>query len=288
MGVHVHRNAFSMCAPALPYVPACLTVAARPPELRRRSGAFGRRRERPPLSGCLDRHRGGCACAHPCHPSHGGSLPSMESLREGCQSDAEAGDARPHGPRFGGRDRPRLLGSVSASGGNPVLDLIAYHDPGFHTVIRVWYYVAPAVAVVLAVSLCLSVWRVWLQPRARRRGRGRLPAWPTSPNDAAPRSSSASCTIRRSARERAALLARRSETGLYTACSSSAPSLRQDLGLHVSVRPAAPLVAGRPARTPGQRLGARGQGRLLPQVRQYDREHRPMRSHSIRKAVITM
>ena len=37
-----------------------------------------------------------------------------------------------------------------ASGGNPVLDLIAYHDPGFHTVIRVWYYVAPAVAVLLA------------------------------------------------------------------------------------------------------------------------------------------
>ena len=47
-GVHVHRNAISMCAPALPYVAACLTVAARPPELRRRSGAFGRRRERPP------------------------------------------------------------------------------------------------------------------------------------------------------------------------------------------------------------------------------------------------
>ena len=48
IGVHVHRNAFSMCAPALPYVPACLTVAARPPERRRRSGACGRRRERPP------------------------------------------------------------------------------------------------------------------------------------------------------------------------------------------------------------------------------------------------
>ena len=71
-------------------------------------------------------------------------------------------------------------------GGNPVLDLIAYHDPGLHTVIRVWYYAAQAVAVVLAGSVCLSVWRVWLQPRARRRGRGSLPAWPTSPNDAAP------------------------------------------------------------------------------------------------------
>ena len=51
-------------------------------------------------------------------------------------------------------------------GGNPVLDLIAYHDPGFHTAIRVWHYVAPAVAVVLFGSLGLSVWRVWLQPRA--------------------------------------------------------------------------------------------------------------------------
>ena len=71
-------------------------------------------------------------------------------------------------------------------GGNPVLDLIAYHDPGLHTVIRVWYYAVPAVAVVLAGSVCLSVWRVWLQPPARRRGRGGLPAWPASPEDDAP------------------------------------------------------------------------------------------------------
>ena len=32
------------------------------------------------------------------------------------------------------------------------LDLIAYHDPGFQAVIRVWYYASPAVAVVLARS----------------------------------------------------------------------------------------------------------------------------------------
>ena len=73
-----------------------------------------------------------------------------------------------------------------ASGGNPVLDLIAYHDPGFHTVIRVWYYVAPAVAVLLAGSLGLSVWRVWLQPRAGGGRRGTLPPWPASPEDETP------------------------------------------------------------------------------------------------------
>ena len=71
-------------------------------------------------------------------------------------------------------------------GENPVLDLIAYHDPPFHTLIRVWYYAAPAVAVILAGSLGLSVWRVWLQPRTGAGGRGKLPPWPASPGDAAP------------------------------------------------------------------------------------------------------
>ena len=88
-GVHVHRNAISMCAPALPYMAACLTVAARPPERRRRSGAFGRRRERPPLWGCLDRHRGGLACAHPCHPPPGGrsppAIPSGKAIKRRCE-----------------------------------------------------------------------------------------------------------------------------------------------------------------------------------------------------------
>ena len=74
----------------------------------------------------------------------------------------------------------------SGPGGNPVLDLIAYHDPGFHTVIRVWYHAAPAVAVVLFGSLGLSVWRVWLQPRAGGGRRGTLPPWPASPEDETP------------------------------------------------------------------------------------------------------
>ena len=81
-GVHVHRNANSMCAPALPYTAACLTVVARPPERRRRSGAFGRRWERPPISACLDRHRGGRTCARPCHPPRRGRSRSISSLQE--------------------------------------------------------------------------------------------------------------------------------------------------------------------------------------------------------------
>ena len=67
-----------------------------------------------------------------------------------------------------------------------MLDLIAYHDPTLHAVIRIWYYAAPADAVALAGSLGLSVWRVWLQPQVGAGGRGMLPAWPASPSDRAP------------------------------------------------------------------------------------------------------
>ena len=75
---------------------------------------------------------------------------------------------------------------VPFPGANPYLDLIAFHDPGLHAAIRVWYYAWPAVLVVLAGSCVLSVWRVWLQPLFRFRRRGKLPAWPTSPEDEAP------------------------------------------------------------------------------------------------------
>ncbi len=67
-----------------------------------------------------------------------------------------------------------------------MLDRIAYHDPVFHTATQVWYYAAPGVAVLLAGSLALSVWRVWLQPRAKGGGKGQLPPWSASPADPAP------------------------------------------------------------------------------------------------------
>ena len=71
-------------------------------------------------------------------------------------------------------------------GDNPALDLIAYHDPPLHAALRVWHYAWPAVAVVLAGSFAVSVWRVWLQPLFRFRRPGRLPGWPNAPTDDAP------------------------------------------------------------------------------------------------------
>ncbi len=49
IGVHVHENAASMCAPAVPHVAGRVAVAPRPPERRCRSRACGRGWERPPL-----------------------------------------------------------------------------------------------------------------------------------------------------------------------------------------------------------------------------------------------
>ncbi len=79
-----------------------------------------------------------------------------------------------------------LKAPFPGTGDNPVLDLIAHHDPRLWAALRLWHYAWPAVAVVLSGSLCLSVWRVWLQPLFRVRRRGTLPAWPTSPTDATP------------------------------------------------------------------------------------------------------
>ena len=84
---------------------------------------------------------------------------------------------------IGGR---ALKAPFPSPGANPYLDLIADHDPGLLTAIRIWHYAAPGIAVLLAGSFVLSVWRVWLQPLFRFRRRGKLPAWPTSPTDEAP------------------------------------------------------------------------------------------------------
>ena len=79
-----------------------------------------------------------------------------------------------------------FLAPFPGPGGNPYLDLIAYHDPGVHRAIHLWYFLTPGVAVLLAGSITLSVARVWFRPLARRRSRGKLPSWPSSANDDAP------------------------------------------------------------------------------------------------------
>ena len=68
-----------------------------------------------------------------------------------------------------------------------LVDLVAYHDPALLTVVKLWYYAAPGVALVLLSSFSLSVVRVWFQagPGARSAS-GSLPDWPASPDDEAP------------------------------------------------------------------------------------------------------
>ena len=49
----------------------------------------------------------------------------------------------------------------------PLLDLLEYHNPNFYSSVVVWYYLSPLVAVMLAGSIALSVWKVWIEARKR-------------------------------------------------------------------------------------------------------------------------
>ena len=100
-GVHVHGNPDSPCATALPYVAGRLAVARRPPERRCRSGACGCGWERPPPSGCLDRHWGRSACARACHPPRRGRSRSIDPMREGRRVARACGNAARHPRSFG-------------------------------------------------------------------------------------------------------------------------------------------------------------------------------------------
>ena len=75
-----------------------------------------------------------------------------------------------------------------APGDVPILDLIAFEDPGFYLVIRVWHLVMPSVMAFMGVMVVTSSHRLWFRSRTRDRrfGRGSLPRWPTSPGDGSP------------------------------------------------------------------------------------------------------
>ena len=70
----------------------------------------------------------------------------------------------------------------------PLLDLLEYHNPNFYSAVVLWYYLSPLVAVMLAGSIFLSVWKVWLEARKRDLiPFGALPAWPLSPEQPGPK-----------------------------------------------------------------------------------------------------
>ena len=75
-----------------------------------------------------------------------------------------------------------------APGDVPILDLIAFEDPGFYWVIRVWHLVMPSVTAFTGVMVLTSSYRLWFgsRTRGRRFGRGTLPRWPTSSGDDSP------------------------------------------------------------------------------------------------------
>ncbi len=111
----------------------------------------------------------------PIVPSAAGSLPASSPSGKG------VGPMRPWtlviiGVALTAATVRAFLAPFPGIGGNPALDLIAYNDPGLHTVIHLLYYAAPGIALLLAGSVCLSVSRVWLEPRTRRGARGKLPA----------------------------------------------------------------------------------------------------------------
>ena len=69
----------------------------------------------------------------------------------------------------------------------PLLDLLEYHNPKFYSAVVLWYYLSPLVAVMLAGSIILSIWKVWIEARKRDLiPFGALPAWPLSPEQPGP------------------------------------------------------------------------------------------------------
>ena len=62
---------------------------------------------------------------------------------------------------------------------NPLLDLVAYHTPRFYGWMVLWYYLSPAVLILLGGLILLAIWRVWFEARGRSLSPlGKLPEWP--------------------------------------------------------------------------------------------------------------
>lgn len=74
------------------------------------------------------------------------------------------------------------------AGSDPLLDLIAVHDPGFHAFLRVYHLTLPPLLSFVGVLSLSSGRRLWLDAlgRPNRPARGSLPPWPTSTEDSSP------------------------------------------------------------------------------------------------------
>ena len=262
LGVAGHEIAHAMGTPPIPYVAGALAVVPRPAERRCRSRAPWTWLGATPHLGMPRSASGRMAMGIPIVPSAAGSLPASSPSGKG------VGPMRPWtlliiGVALTAATVRAFLAPFPGIGGNPVLDLIAYHDPGLHTAIHVWYYAAPAVALLLAGSVCLSVTRVWARaayPARRSRKAARLAHLARRRGALARRRRTASSD--RAARERAALLARRPREGaLHRRPHRGGRRHRQDHRLHVPLRPTTALLAGRRAWPQGGRARARSQGR---------------------------
>ena len=73
-------------------------------------------------------------------------------------------------------------------GEEPLLDLLLYHTPNFYIWVVRWYYVAPAVAVVVGGLIINTVYHVWFEKMEDHLPSYKvLPDWPLSPKkDAGP------------------------------------------------------------------------------------------------------
>ena len=73
-------------------------------------------------------------------------------------------------------------------GEEPLLDLLLYHTPNFYIWVVRWYYVAPAVAVVVGGLIINTVYQVWFEKMEDHLPSYKvLPDWPLSPKkDAGP------------------------------------------------------------------------------------------------------
>ena len=149
----------------------------------------------------------------------------------------------------------------------PLLDLLEYHNPNFYSAVVVWYYLSPLVAVMLAGSISLSIWKVWIEARKRDllpfRGASRLAAFPGAARPGNRHRGSAS-----SGRSQGDFQPRMADhpgaRTVHRHCHFRSGGQRQNFGLYAPLRQAATRLASGRSGAEASGAHARSQGGLLP------------------------